>query len=224
MGRGDAVDRNMAKGGWEQPLSVELDPEFIPAEDSARLFRELEAAVPWRQESIVMFGRTVPVPRLQSWHGDSGARYRYSGLLLEPLPWLPPLVEIRSLLTARRPEILFNSVLVNLYRDGSDSMGWHSDDEPELGDEPEIASVSLGATRTFQFRHRSDRERPRIDLDLTDGSLLWMSGSTQREWQHALPKRRGMNAPGARINLTFRQILPDRASPTRAGSRRAPPS
>ena len=203
------LDPSAADGGQfldQSDLDVTFDPQFLSPPDAARLFDELYATIPWRAESIQMFGRTVPVPRLQSWHGDPGARYRYSGLLLEPEPWTAPLLEIRKRLHARRSEIEFDSVLVNLYRDGQDSMGWHSDDEPELGAEPEIASVSFGATRTFQLRHRTQKDLPRVDLDLTAGSLLWMAGKTQKCWQHALPKRGGKARLGARINLTFRQI------------------
>ena len=191
----------------EQPgLETWLDESFL-AEEASALFSELESTLPWRQESIQLFGRTVAIPRLQSWHGDPGASYRYSGLDLEPEPWTPLLAELRARLETVELGAQFNSVLANLYRDGQDSMGWHADDEPELGAEPVIASLSLGETRTFQLRHRTDRSIARIDLDLPSGSLLWMAGKTQTHWQHALPKRGGKRRTwGARINLTFRRI------------------
>jgi alkylated DNA repair dioxygenase AlkB len=142
------------------------------------------------------------VPRLSAWYGDAGAVYTYSGLRLEPLPWTPVLLEIKQA-TERLSGTRFNSVLLNLYRDGQDSMGWHSDDEPELGPEPVIASVSLGALRRFVFQHK--KRRWRIALDLEPGSVLLMAGATQHHWRHALPKTRRPVAP--RINLTFRTIL-----------------
>ena len=188
-------------------LDLSFDPDFVDPVRADEWFKILDGTIPWRQESIRLFGRTVLVPRLQSWHGDPGSTYRYSGLLLEPVAWTPLLAAIRTEVEQVVGGAPFDSVLVNLYRDGEDSMGWHSDDEPELGAEPEIASVSLGATRTFQLRHRTRRDLDRIDLDLTPGSLLVMRGKTQECWQHALPKRRGKRAPGPRINLTFRRIL-----------------
>ncbi|MGA1201931.1 MAG: alpha-ketoglutarate-dependent dioxygenase AlkB family protein [Planctomycetota bacterium] len=198
-------------GRWEAPraadLDIGLDPAFVGEREAARWLEELRSSLPWRQESIRIFGKTMPVPRLQSWHGDPGAGYRYSGLDLEPLPWTPLLTEIRGRIEAVVGGPPFNAVLANLYRDGRDSMGWHADDEPELGPEPVIASLSLGASRTFHLRHRTRRELGRLDLQLGTGSLLVMRGRTQECWQHALPKRTGRSGPGLRINLTFRRII-----------------
>jgi alkylated DNA repair dioxygenase AlkB len=185
---------------------LSYDPRFLPAGEAEALFAELLAGVPWRAERIRLFGREVAVPRLQAWVGDPGAVYTYSGLTLVPLPWPPAVAAIRARLVALRPDLPLNSALLNLYRDGRDSMGWHSDDEPELGAEPAIASVSLGATRRFRLRHKT-RGELRVEIDLASGSLLWMEGRTQECWQHALPRRTGRNDPGARINLTFRTIL-----------------
>jgi alkylated DNA repair dioxygenase AlkB len=126
----------------------------------------------------------------------------YSRVRFDPLPWTPTVAQLRDDLAARLG-VRFNSVLANLYRDGRDSVGWHSDDEPELGATPVIASLSFGATRTFRLRSRATREAA-LSLDLSHGSLLVMSGDTQRLYQHALPKRAGITAP--RINLTFRRI------------------
>ena len=156
----------------------------------------------WRQETLRLFGRSIPQPRLSTWYGDPGAHYRYSGLHLDPLPWHPALHALRTRLR-RRLGHDFNSVLANRYRYGRDSMGWHSDDEPELGDEPLIASLSLGATRRFRLRHRARGET--LDLDLDHGSLLIMAGTLQRHWQHQLPRTR--RPLGERLNLTFRRIL-----------------
>ena len=181
---------------------VRLWPSAFRPDEAAQLFTELRQTIDWQQESILMFGRRVPVPRLVAWHGDPGTSYTYSGTLHQPLPWTPPLTRIRDrvgeLSCAR-----FNAVLLNLYRDGRDGMGWHADDEAELGRDPVIASVSLGATRRFCLRHRKRRSL-KLDLPLVHGSLLCMAGATQHHWVHALPKTRA--AVGERINLTFRLV------------------
>lgn len=181
-----------------------LWPAAFPPEEAAVLFAELRQTIDWQQESILMFGRRVLVPRLVAWHGDSGASYTYSGTPHQPLPWSRPLARIRD----RAAELCgarFNAVLLNLYRDGRDGMGWHADDEAELGRDPVIASVSLGAARRFCLRHKRHRSL-RLDLTLEDGDLLLMSGTTQRNWMHAVP--RTARPVGERINLTFRQVLP----------------
>ena len=167
---------------------------------SAALMREIA----WRHERIRVRGREYMQPRLVAWFGDPGAAYTYSGLQLVPEPWSERLGSLRAR-TERAAEHPFNSVLCNLYRDGNDSMGLHADAEPELGPNPIIASVSLGATRRFVLRHAKDRSA-RLDLDLTDGSLLVMSGTTQHFWRHGVPKQKTI--AGARINLTFRRIVP----------------
>jgi alkylated DNA repair dioxygenase AlkB len=166
----------------------------------ARLIESL----PLRQETIVLFGRTVAMPRLTSWHGDPGCSYAYSGRVFQPAPWTPELAILRDRLAAREG-CAFNSVLVNHYRDGRDSMGEHADDEPELGpwaDDVRIASVSLGAERRFVLRHR--RTRRVYAFHLGEGSVLVMGGTTQRHFRHHLPRT---PAPvGPRVNLTFRVI------------------
>jgi len=172
-------------------------------------FDTLRAEIDWLQHEPMIFGRRVKAPRLSAWHGEAGIRYRYSGITLDALPWTPTVQQIRDAVQALVPCSLaphgFNSVLLNLYRDGADAMGWHSDDEAELGVDPVIASVSLGACRRFSLRHRHRSDVERVDLDLSHGSLLLMAGSTQRYWQHSLPRRRDVDAP--RINLTFRQVV-----------------
>ena len=141
--------------------------------------------------------------------GDPGARYRYSGTTHTPSPWHAAVLNLRDRIAAHC-DAPFNSVLINLYRTGQDSMGWHADNEPELGPEPLIASVSLGATRDFRLR-RNDRSQPTITHALESGSLLVMKGDMQRDWQHSLPRRARVNQP--RINLTFRQVtVPDEVS------------
>jgi alkylated DNA repair dioxygenase AlkB len=172
--------------------------------DPAGLLNTLRAEIAWEQHHVRLFGRVIPSPRLSCWIGDADAVYSYSGLRFTPRPWTSTLAALRTGLV----EICaadFNSVLANLYRDGRDSMGWHSDDEPELGPAPVIASLSLGETRRFRLRHRQDPAQ-RLDLDLPSGSLLLMAGTTQRHYRHDLP--RAPRVQGARLNLTFRHITP----------------
>jgi len=168
------------------------------------LFSGLRDGIPWSVHRIRLFGRDVDSPRLSCWIGDPGTGYTYSGTHFEPNPWPVALRAIRARLAGDLC-IDFNSVLANLYRDGRDSMGWHSDDEPELGAQPAIASLSLGATRRFVLKHRSDPS-VKCALELPHGSLLLMRGATQANYRHALP--RTARPVGPRINLTFRRIAP----------------
>jgi alkylated DNA repair dioxygenase AlkB len=180
----------------ELALLPRLDLPLPNAEVLARLIGETA----WRAETVTLFGKRHLQPRLTAWHGD--ARYSYSGLTLDPLPFTPLLQQIRAAVeaaTGRR----FNSVLLNYYRNERDSMGMHSDDEPELGPQPAIASVSFGATRRFILRHK--RTGQTIKLDLADGSLLFMSGALQQNWLHGVNKQ--ARPAGPRVNLTFRHIL-----------------
>ncbi len=181
-----------------------LFPAIVPAESCAAMLARLRAEIPWRQESIALFGHTRLQPRLICWMGDAGCAYRYSGRTWEPAPWHPLVAQLRERIETATGE-RFNSVLLNLYRDGQDSMGFHADDEPELGARPVIASLSLGAERILHFRHRQDRTLPTHKLALPDGSLLVMRGNTQANWKHAIPKTR--RPVGPRLNLTFRTIL-----------------
>jgi hypothetical protein len=161
--------------------------------------------VPWKQEQISLWGRRHPLPRLTCWVADPGCGYRYSGLEQRIEPWTPSLERLRSQLH-RTLGCRFNALLLNLYRDGSDRMGWHADDEPELDPDAPIASLSLGATRCFQLRPRRpiDGLRQTLSLELGDGDLLVMDPPTQRHWQHQLPARRRVQQ--LRINLTFRVV------------------
>lgn len=184
----------------------EYRPNFL-AEGQAdrwlqRLWRELE----WRQQEITLFGRRVMQPRLIAWYGDPHAIYAYSGLTLSPLPWHPVLRDLKDRLEALTGGH-FNSALANAYRDGRDSMGWHSDDEKELGPAPLIASVSLGAERRFLVRPRSRAAGTRVashGITLGHASLLLMRGDSQRRFQHSLPRTR--RPIGLRINLTYRLV------------------
>ena len=177
-------------------------PEAVPRRRARDWFRRLMQELDWAQHHIELFGRRVAQPRLSAWYGDPGAAYRYSGLQLRPAAWTACLAEVREWLHGFTGHA-FNSVLANLYRDGADSMGWHSDDERELGPRPVIASLSLGEPRRFVLRRR-DRHRDKRELVLADGSLLVMAGGTQSNWQHSLPRARTVTEP--RINLTFRKI------------------
>ena len=164
------------------------------------VLERLLAEIDWRQEKARIIGREVQLPRLTAWYGDAG--YRYSGIDNPPRPWLPVLLELQA--TAERlAGSPFNSVLANLYRDGQDSMGWHSDDERSLGQDPVIASLSFGAVRRFRLKHKR-RPETIIALDLLPGSCLVMAGALQHYWRHALPKTRKPTGP--RVNLTFRLI------------------
>ena len=182
-----------------------LDPTFLPPAAAAALLAQFTAEVAWEQRSIRIFGQEIPQPRLTAWYGDADARYTYSGLAWEPRPWTPALLALRRRVEAATGA-RFNSVLLNLYRDGRDSMGWHADDEPELGPAPAIASLSLGATRRFRLRPRAGLAHPPFGLALPGGSLLLMRGPTQQHWQHALPKTARPSGP--RLNLTFRWVIP----------------
>ena len=169
-----------------------------------RVLKELIGHTPWRADSVVLWGKTYLQPRLTAWYGDAHARYVYSGLELDPLPWTSRLLALKASIE-RATGSRFNSVFMNYYRNERDSMGMHSDDEPELGAEPVIASLSFGAARTLVFRHRSDRSREPIHIGLGDGSLLLMRGATQRHWKHGIAKERRPRT--ARVNLTFRHIV-----------------
>ena len=168
--------------------------------ENAEVMARLIAETAWRAEAITLWGKQLLQPRLTAWHGD--ARYRYSGLVLEPLPFTPLLLDIKQAVEAATGHS-FNSVLLNYYRNERDSMGMHSDDEPELGREPAIASLSFGASRTFNLRHRHTKQTVKIDLG--DGSLLLMRGKTQHFWLHGINK--STRHIGPRLNLTFRKIV-----------------
>lgn len=183
---------------------ITLHHQFFNPAESSRFFDDLLLQTGWGQGEIKLYGRLHREPRLTAWHGDAGKSYSYSGLVLHPQPWTPLLLEVKDRVD-RTAQTSFNSVLLNLYRDGRDSNGWHQDNEPELGRNPVIASVSFGATRRFQMRHKFRKDLPKVEIDLDDGSLLLMAGPTQHFWQHQIPKTAKLVGP--RINLTFRVIV-----------------
>jgi alkylated DNA repair dioxygenase AlkB len=163
----------------------------------------LLAEVDWKQDSMRTPAGMVPFPRLTAWQGEPEAVYVYSGVRNVPQPWTPAVSVLRAAAEASSAAA-FNSVLINRYRSGTDSMGWHADKEVELGREPVIASVSLGATRAFQFRHVETGGLH--TLELTHGSLLVMRGRSQLDWLHRVPK--APKVTGERLNLTFRRVTP----------------
>ena len=179
----------------------DYQPGFLEPGEADQLLATLWREVPWRAQHIQLFGRQVLQPRLIAWSADPGVRYSYSGLRLEATPWHPAVQALRERLETGLHH-RFNSVLLNAYRDGRDSMGWHADDEPELGPQPVIASLSLGEQRRMLVRHaRGGRSR---GLDLESGSLLLMHGNSQSDYRHAIPKT--ARAVGLRVNLTFRLV------------------
>jgi alkylated DNA repair dioxygenase AlkB len=186
-------------------------PQFYPLQYADAFLTDLTEKIAWQQGEITMFGKKVLEPRLSAWYGDAGKTYTYSGKKQEPLAWNEPLQHIKTdienlsnlLLTHNLPSTTYNSVLCNFYRNGQDSMGFHADNEPELGKNPIIASVNFGESRRFIFRRR-DTPSVKHEILLTHGSLLIMAGAMQHHWVHAVPKEPKKTQP--RINLTFRFI------------------
>ena len=177
-------------------------PDFLPAALANSYFEDLLNHIPWRQDPITVFGKTHPQPRLTSLHAHTLDSYSYSGIVMTPQPMTDTLERIENRIY-QLCDASFTTVLLNLYRDGKDSNGWHADDEPELGKNPVIASVSLGAPRFFHLRHNHDPKQ-RYKLLLEHGSLLLMRGATQHFWKHQVAKTVKKVSP--RINLTFRKV------------------
>ena len=176
---------------------------FLSEKERLPAFGQLRDLTPWEQHVVRLFGRSHPAPRLSAWYGDPGATYSYSGLKLSPQPWTPLLDQLRQRISTL-VSMPFNSALLNYYRHGADGMGWHSDDEPELGRDPCIASLSLGSERRFLLRHKTQSNLPTSQYLLGNGDLLIMQGKTQHYWKHQIPKTR--RPVGARINITFRYV------------------
>jgi alkylated DNA repair dioxygenase AlkB len=176
-------------------------PDWLDQPTASDTLAALLDEITWQQDSMNTPAGMIPFPRLTAWQGDPGAVYVYSGIRNIPKPWTPTVLALKTQ-AEETSKARFNSVLINRYRTGMDSMGWHADKEPELGPQPVIASVSLGTTRTFDFRHTKTRQTH--TLQLTHGSLLIMQGRTQLDWAHRVPKE--PEARGERINLTFRYV------------------
>ncbi|MDH3693787.1 MAG: alpha-ketoglutarate-dependent dioxygenase AlkB [Gammaproteobacteria bacterium] len=199
--------RQSLQSGWQNIPIVDGElyywPEFLSGREADRSFRFLRENIVWHIPRINLFGNAIQSPRMAAWYGDANAIYTYSGLTNHPLPWINELSELKYRLE-QETQYQFNSVLANLYRDGNDSMGWHSDNEPELGVNPVIASMSLGGARRFVLRHKKRKAIKPVTIELAHGSLLLMSGETQNYWRHSIPKIRKPVA--SRINLTFRLV------------------
>ena len=214
------MSRIASQARWLIPEQVCYIEHYLEGKEADWYLSRLLKGTAWLQHTVNLFGKKLPCPRLSAWHGDAEAAYSYSGIELAPEPWTPELVVLRRHVE-QLTEAKFNSVLLNLYRSGADSMGWHSDDEPELGEKPVIVSVSLGGVRRFRLKRRRMPAAPgrgrvpgesgespgSVTVDLGHGSLLVMRGDCQREWKHALPKTKRVVKP--RLNLTFRRILAD---------------
>jgi alkylated DNA repair dioxygenase AlkB len=191
-----------------QPIPLpDADIYYLPILDLGhspdKILHHLIANTAWRQDNIVVWNKRYAQPRLVAWYGDSGGAYTYSGITLIPLPWTGLLLDIKKRVE-KVAATTFNSVLLNYYRDNKDSMGFHSDDEPELGPKPVIASLSLGDERTFILKHKTNKLAKPIRLNLASGSLLLMKGDTQQNWKHGIAKESHQRGP--RVNLTFRRI------------------
>ena len=195
-------------GTWERLPVADADMVMhhdVPLGMGYRaLLARLVEETPWRAEAIKIWGKLVPQPRLIAWYGEAGQAYSYSGIELKSEVWTETLLSVKRSVEALAA-CRFNSVLLNYYRDERDGMGFHSDDEPELGQQPVIASLSLGAERRFQLKHRFRKELRAISFGLPCGSVLIMRGATQRNWKHGVPKER--KSCGPRVNLTFRSIV-----------------
>ena len=178
--------------------------DLFEESQAKRYFATLRQEIDWQQSKIRIAGRMIKIPRLNAWYGDKQAHYRYSGTSFKPLDWLPELLQIKKKIEYLSGDA-YNSVLANLYRNGQDSVAWHADNEPHLGQNPSIASVSLGETRVFQLKHRLKKSLPRIDIELPGNSLLMMAGRIQHHWQHQVPKTR--MTVDERISLTYRRVL-----------------
>jgi len=186
-----------------EQLELSYFPKFLGKTKADEFHLQLTENLDWQIEYYRMFGKILPSPRLIAWYGNEGLNYRYSGINHPAIPWTQELLVIKSIIETNINHS-FNSVLANLYRDGQDSMGWHADNEPELGINPVIASLSLGESRRLCFRNTSS-PRQSFNISLEHGSLLVMSGQTQHFWQHSIPKTKA-NCQ-SRINLTFRLII-----------------
>ncbi|AWB69062.1 alpha-ketoglutarate-dependent dioxygenase AlkB [Saccharobesus litoralis] len=190
-----------------QDSDVYYFPNLFSLSESRHYFRLLES-LNWQQETLNLYNREVKTPRLQSFYGDNGVYYTYSGQRFDATEWVQVLSCLKPWLASTCSQVLgrtiqFNAMLGNYYRDGNDNMGWHADDEPELGQEPVIASLNFGAARDFKFKHKFSSQQHNLLLE--NGSLLIMAGKTQQFWYHSLPKRMRVAEP--RINLTFRYLI-----------------
>jgi alkylated DNA repair dioxygenase AlkB len=186
-----------------QNAEVSYYPNWLTSKHATHLMHHFIDQLSWYQPTVKLYGKEMKIPRMQAWYGDPDTEYEYSKHLMQPLPWEHRLFKLKEA-CEQASNTRFNSVLANYYRNGKDSMGMHADDEPELGKQPVIASVSLGQTRRFSFKHIKTKETTRIQLE--HGSLLVMKGDTQQYWQHGINKSQTQLGP--RLNFTFRSVIP----------------
>lgn len=209
------IQEDLGQGAW-----LSYDPQWLDEQEADQIQQALLADYDWQARTIIAGHKQVVQPRLMAWAGE--LPYHYSGQTLEPCPLSPTLKALNETLS-QLCGVAFNHVVLNLYRDGHDHVGMHADDEPELGHNPVIASVSLGEARRFYMENRHKRSRKKT-LRLTHGSLLIMGGSFQHKWRHALLKQPQVTEP--RLNLTFRQLMgpPGWRQPRQHPHPSAPPS
>ncbi|HEX8251364.1 MAG TPA: alpha-ketoglutarate-dependent dioxygenase AlkB [Pyrinomonadaceae bacterium] len=200
----ESIGKEVVKENYSMPdAEITFYPNFFNKIKSDVMFENLFKEIKWRSDKIKLYGKEFDLPRKTAWYGEQEKSYKYSGIEMFPEPWTPTLLEIKQEIE-KVSDTKFNSVMMNLYRDGNDGISWHTDAEPELGRNPTIASVSFGQTRRFMLRHRNNKEL-KFEIELTHGSLLLMGGPTQHFWQHQIPKTSRKLKP--RINLTFRVII-----------------
>lgn len=208
MKRNKIIDVNLNLPNTKHSMgasSIIEYPDFWPSDSADNILNQLLSELSWRTDSITLYGRRIPIPRLQCWMGESHCNYKYSGISMAPLPWVPAITEIRNRIQ-RAAGTLFNCVLINQYRNGRDSNGWHADDEKILGNAPIIASASFGVTRRFQLKPKNGNAGKSSTFYLSHGSLIIMNAGIQEEWLHQIPKEKQVD--GVRLNLTFRYIPP----------------
>lgn len=201
---GNGNDTTFPKTGLNKIANGEFIyfPNFFSKSESDFYLKALSEKVHWKQESMNMYGKRIDFPRLTAWYGNNDKPYSFSGITLSPTPWNEEILAIKNKIEPES-KVVFNSVLLNRYRSGSDSISWHTDAEKELGKNPVIASANFGETRKFQLRHINSKEK--LEIELKHGSLLIMQGELQHFWQHQVPK--SAKPLKERINLTFRVIL-----------------
>lgn len=194
-----AIEKKSFLGG-----ELVLLTNFLSAQKANEMLQFLIENAHWQQSEIVVYGKKYLEPRLTAWYANPGLEYSYSKKRLIPEKWLTELINLKQDIEQTVPGKTFNSVLLNYYRDGNDKMGWHADNEKELGPNPCIASLSLGAARYFDLKHKTDPTK-KLRLELTAGTLVIMSGTLQENWLHQIPQQKRIKEP--RINLTFRRVI-----------------
>jgi alkylated DNA repair dioxygenase AlkB len=208
MTKNDNIKSTLVEKGFEvvKESNIYIKRNFLSTISSIEIHEKLTNEIEWEQPEVKIFGKSYSTPRLVAWYGDEGIEYKYSGLTHKAKPWTDELKKVQDLLQNMSADFTFNSVLLNFYRDGNDKMGWHADNEKELGKYPIIASLNLGATRRMDFKNKA-LSSEKISIYLNSGDLLIMLGDTQEIYLHQIPKEKKVKS--SRINLTFRNIKQD---------------